>query len=40
MKWNLQNRMRQDGMEGDGLSWDGMEKHRKRSDDLELNEMK
>lgn len=29
-----------DGMEGDGLSWDGMEKHRKRSDDLELNEMK
>lgn len=29
-----------DGIEGDGLSRDGMGEHRERSDDLELNELK
>lgn len=29
-----------DGIERDGLSWDGMGEHRERSDDLELNELK
>lgn len=29
-----------DGMDGDGLSWDGTGEHKKGSDDLELNGIK